>query len=83
MFRQAIVYKNRNRDTAWFSIHDSECPALRVVLEQWLAEENFDKEGRQTASPHLQRPCSGQGTKRRINPSRLFFGTGCAPALRE
>jgi len=49
-FRQAIVYKNRNRDTAWFSILDGEWPALRLALEQWLAAENFDREGRQKTS---------------------------------
>lgn len=45
--RQARVYKGRNRDTAWYSILDSEWPALRQALERWLAEENFDAAGRQ------------------------------------
>lgn len=45
--RQARVYKGRNRDTAWFSILDVEWPALRQALEAWLAEENFDADGRQ------------------------------------
>ena len=48
LFRQAVVYKGRNRDTAWFSIIDSEWPALKRAYEQWLAPENFDAEGRQT-----------------------------------
>ena len=47
IFRQAVVYKNRNRDTAWFSILDSEWPALRGAYEQWLAPGNFDEQGRQ------------------------------------
>lgn len=47
IFRQALVYKGRNRDTAWFSIIDQEWPALRRALEQWLSIDNFDDQGRQ------------------------------------
>ncbi|MBO1110534.1 GNAT family N-acetyltransferase [Bordetella petrii] len=47
IFRQAVVYKGRNRDTAWFSIIDTEWPAVRSGLEQWLAPDNFDAQGRQ------------------------------------
>lgn len=47
IFRQAIVYKGRNRDTAWFSIVDREWPTLRSAYEQWLAPDNFDADGRQ------------------------------------
>ena len=47
LFRQATVYKGRNRDTAWFSIIDSEWPALRTAFEDWLDPANFDAEGRQ------------------------------------
>jgi RimJ/RimL family protein N-acetyltransferase len=46
-FRQLIVYKGRNRDTAWFSIIDSEWPALRAAFERWLAPDNFDLAGKQ------------------------------------
>ena len=42
-----IVYKGRNRDTAWFSILDREWPALRGAYEQWLSPANFDDSGRQ------------------------------------
>ena len=45
IFRQAIVYKGRNRDTAWYSILDSEWPALRSAFERWLAPDNFDAAG--------------------------------------
>ncbi len=45
-FRQAVVYKGRTRDTAWFSILASEWPALRTAFERWLAPENFDAQGR-------------------------------------
>jgi RimJ/RimL family protein N-acetyltransferase len=47
IFRQAVVYKGRSRDTAWFSITDGEWPALRASFEAWLAPENFDVDGRQ------------------------------------
>ena len=47
VFRQALVYKGRNRDTAWFSIIDAEWPALRTAYERWLALDNFDADGRQ------------------------------------
>jgi RimJ/RimL family protein N-acetyltransferase len=50
LFRQATVYKGRTRDTAWFSIIDSEWPRLRAAFEQWLDPVNFDGEGRQCAS---------------------------------
>lgn len=49
-FRQAIVYKGRSRDTAWFSIIDREWPAIKAAFEHWLAPENFDAEGRQRLS---------------------------------
>ncbi|MVW72053.1 MULTISPECIES: GNAT family N-acetyltransferase [unclassified Bordetella] len=47
IFRQAVVYKGRNRDTAWYSIIDSEWPALKTAFAQWLAEDNFDDQGHQ------------------------------------
>lgn len=50
IFRQALVYKGRNRDTAWFSIIDREWPALREAYRQWLAPENFDAAGVQRRS---------------------------------
>lgn len=50
IFRQAVLYKGRTRDTAWFSIIDKEWPALRAAFEQWLAPENFDGEGQQRKS---------------------------------
>lgn len=50
LFRQAVVYKQRNRDTAWYSIIDAEWPALQAAFEAWLAAENFDAAGRQRQS---------------------------------
>lgn len=50
IFRQAMVYKGRSRDTAWFAIIDSEWPALRAAFAAWLNPDNFDAEGQQRAS---------------------------------
>lgn len=47
IFRQMIVIDNRNRDTAWFSIIDSEWPPLKKRFETWLHPNNFDSNGRQ------------------------------------
>jgi RimJ/RimL family protein N-acetyltransferase len=52
VFRQALVYKGRNRDTAWYSVVDREWPALRAAFDRWLAPENFDAAGRQRAGLH-------------------------------
>jgi RimJ/RimL family protein N-acetyltransferase len=46
-FRQHMVVKGRNRDTAWFSILDSEWPRLKAGYMRWLAPDNFDTAGRQ------------------------------------
>ena len=46
-FRQHMLVKGENRDTAWFSIIDREWPALKRCFERWLAPSNFDAEGRQ------------------------------------
>jgi RimJ/RimL family protein N-acetyltransferase len=48
-FRKAVVYKGRNRDTAWFAITDDEWPRFRAAFESWLDPANFDADGRQRA----------------------------------
>ncbi len=50
IFRQATMYKGRNRDTAWFSILDSEWPVLKAAFEHWLDVDNFDAGGTQKQS---------------------------------
>ncbi len=50
LFRQAVIYKGRNRDTAWFSIIDEEWPAVRTAFEAWLDPGNFDEAGLQRRS---------------------------------
>lgn len=47
VFRQHMVAKGRNRDTACFSITDGEWPQLRARFERWLDDANFDESGRQ------------------------------------
>ncbi len=50
IFRQHMIIKGRNRDTAWFSMLDSEWPVRRSAYERWLSPGNFDSDGRQKAS---------------------------------
>jgi RimJ/RimL family protein N-acetyltransferase len=47
LFRQATMYKGRNRDTAWYSIIDTEWPRIKAAFEAWLDPANFDADGRQ------------------------------------
>lgn len=47
VFRQHMVVKGRNRDTAWYSMVDREWPAARRAFELWLSPDNFDGAGRQ------------------------------------
>jgi len=50
IFRRAIVYKKRSRDTAWFSIIDTDWPALKLAFQAWLDPANFDNAGQQRRS---------------------------------
>ena len=47
IFRQHMIVKGENRDTAWFSIIDKEWPGLRKTYEGWLDPANFDSDGNQ------------------------------------
>lgn len=47
LFRQAVVYRARNRDTAWYAMIDSEWPGLEEAYLRWLDPSNFDAQGRQ------------------------------------
>jgi RimJ/RimL family protein N-acetyltransferase len=49
-FRQHMVVKGRNRDTAWFALLDQEWPTVRAAFERWLAPANFDAAGGQRTS---------------------------------
>ncbi|MFT4163802.1 MAG: GNAT family protein, partial [Microlunatus sp.] len=46
-FRQSVVYKGRNRDTAWYALIDQDWPAVRAAFEAWLDPDNFDAAGNQ------------------------------------
>ena len=50
IFRQAVIYKQRNRDTAWYSIIDREWSTVKTVFENWLDAANFEADGRQKTS---------------------------------
>ncbi len=50
IFRQAAITKGRNRDTAWYSILDTDWPAVREAFERWLEPANFDTFGHQRSS---------------------------------
>lgn len=49
-FRNHMIYKGRNRDTAWFAITDQDWPAIKARHDAWLAPQNFDAEGCQRRS---------------------------------
>ncbi|MFK7740674.1 MAG: GNAT family N-acetyltransferase [Planctomycetota bacterium] len=49
-FRQATIYKQRNRDTAWYSLLDREWPTAKRVFDAWLAADNFTASGEQKTS---------------------------------
>jgi RimJ/RimL family protein N-acetyltransferase len=55
VFRNHMVVKGRNRDSAWYSITREEWPAIRAAFESWLAPENFSADGRQRSSLSAQR----------------------------
>jgi len=50
IFRNAVVYKGRTRDTAWFSMLDSEWEEKKKRLQTWLSDDNFDENGCQKKS---------------------------------
>jgi RimJ/RimL family protein N-acetyltransferase len=50
IFRQHMIVKGHNRDTAWFSMLDSEWPARKANFERWLAPDNFTADSRQKTS---------------------------------
>ena len=50
IFRQHMIVKGQNRDTAWFSMLDTEWPTRKAAFEAWLDPGNFDTHGRQIKS---------------------------------
>lgn len=49
IFRQHMVVKGMNRDTAWFAMTDTDWPRLKAGYEAWLRPDNFDAQGQQLA----------------------------------
>ncbi len=56
IFRQHMVIKGQNRDTAWFAMLDHEWPARKRAFEAWLVPANFDQEGRQRRQLQTNEP---------------------------
>ena len=50
IFRQMLVVKGQNRDTAWYSLLDREWPAIQKIYQAWLCPDNFDDAGMQKQS---------------------------------
>ena len=50
IFRQAVIYKGRSRDTAWYSVVDSEWSQARAGFERWLSPDNLDAKGQRLRS---------------------------------
>jgi len=50
IFHNHMIFKGKNRDTAWYSILDDEWPEVRDILQAWLALDNFDSDGRAKSS---------------------------------
>jgi RimJ/RimL family protein N-acetyltransferase len=63
IFRQHLIVKGRNRDTAWYSMLDSEWPDRKARIERWLAPDNFDDRGEQRTS--LSESTGGQEIRRK------------------
>ena len=68
IFHNHMIFKGRNRDTAWYSILDDEWPEVREILERWLAPGNFDQDG--IAKTSLAALMEKRGPSRRIEPAR-------------
>lgn len=60
-FRQHMVVKGHNRDSAWFSLLDKEWPRCQAAFQRWLAPANFDEQARQRQSLQQLREEVGQG----------------------
>jgi RimJ/RimL family protein N-acetyltransferase len=65
IFRQHMVSKRANRDTAWFSMIDREWPLIKAAFEHWLSPDNFDRDGRQKQRLEDIRATLGAGEERR------------------
>ena len=80
IFRQAVVYKGRNRDTAWYAIIDRDWPAVDAEFRRWLAPDNFDSRRACSARRFrmARRTRAGRPKDRRRSDNRAR----CAAAVR-
>jgi RimJ/RimL family protein N-acetyltransferase len=58
VFRQHMIVKGRNRDTAWFAMLDTEWPHIKAEFERWLDAANFDAAGTQRTKLTIRPPLS-------------------------
>jgi RimJ/RimL family protein N-acetyltransferase len=54
IFRQHMIVKGRNRDTAWYAMLDREWPKAHQAFKAWLADGNFDAQGKQKAALRIK-----------------------------
>ena len=64
IFYNHMIFKGRNRDTAWYSILDGEWPEVHEIMERWLAPSNFDQDGK--AKTSLAALMKERGPSRRV-----------------
>ena len=50
VFRNDMVMKGKNRDTAWFAMTDDDWPRVKQAFQRWLDPSNFDENGQQKQS---------------------------------
>jgi RimJ/RimL family protein N-acetyltransferase len=50
IFYNHMIFKGKNRDTAWYSILDNEWPVIKQLIENWLAKDNFDADNKPKTS---------------------------------
>jgi RimJ/RimL family protein N-acetyltransferase len=60
IFRQHMIIKGRNRDTAWFAMIDRDWPGIKAAFEAWLDPANFDSGGRQKKKLDAQAAAGAQ-----------------------
>ncbi len=60
VFRQHMIVKGRNRDTAWFAMLDTEWPVVKGALEAWLDPANFDADGREKSPLAARKAALGE-----------------------
>jgi RimJ/RimL family protein N-acetyltransferase len=68
IFRQHMIVKGRNRDTAWFGMTDADWPNRKAAFEAWLSPENFDTAGKQKRTlSEVRNPGGHSATNGRIS----------------